>query len=37
MLQPTRYWAPLCRLFGRTAAAVNERFASLESLAAHTD
>jgi crotonobetainyl-CoA:carnitine CoA-transferase CaiB-like acyl-CoA transferase len=37
MLQPTRYWAPLCRLFGLDAAAVDERFASLESLAAHTD
>jgi crotonobetainyl-CoA:carnitine CoA-transferase CaiB-like acyl-CoA transferase len=37
MLQATRYWAPLCRLFGLGAAAVDERFASLESLAANTD
>ena len=37
MLQPTRYWAPMCRLLGLGAAAVDERFASLESLAAHTD
>jgi crotonobetainyl-CoA:carnitine CoA-transferase CaiB-like acyl-CoA transferase len=37
MLQPTRYWAPLCRLFGLSAAADDERFASLESLAAHAD
>jgi crotonobetainyl-CoA:carnitine CoA-transferase CaiB-like acyl-CoA transferase len=37
MLQPTRYWAPVCRLFGLTAAAVDERFSTLESLAAHTD
>ena len=37
MLQPTRYWAPVCRLFGLDAAAADERFASLESLAAHTD
>jgi crotonobetainyl-CoA:carnitine CoA-transferase CaiB-like acyl-CoA transferase len=37
MLQPTRYWAPMCQLFGLAAAAVDERFASLESLAAHSD
>jgi crotonobetainyl-CoA:carnitine CoA-transferase CaiB-like acyl-CoA transferase len=37
MLQPTRYWAPVCRLFGLDAAADDERFASLESLAAHTE
>jgi crotonobetainyl-CoA:carnitine CoA-transferase CaiB-like acyl-CoA transferase len=37
MLQPTRYWSPLCRLLGLTAAAADERFASLESLAANTD
>ncbi|GAC1395381.1 MAG: CoA transferase [Mycobacterium sp.] len=37
MLQPTRYWNPLCRLLGLDAAAADERFASLESLAAHTD
>jgi crotonobetainyl-CoA:carnitine CoA-transferase CaiB-like acyl-CoA transferase len=37
MLQPTRYWTPVCRLFGLEAAAVDERFASLESLAAHAD
>jgi crotonobetainyl-CoA:carnitine CoA-transferase CaiB-like acyl-CoA transferase len=37
MLQATRYWAPLCRLFGLGAAAVDERFASLESLAANAD
>jgi crotonobetainyl-CoA:carnitine CoA-transferase CaiB-like acyl-CoA transferase len=37
MLQPTRYWAPMCRLFGLDAAADDDRFATLESLAAHTD
>jgi crotonobetainyl-CoA:carnitine CoA-transferase CaiB-like acyl-CoA transferase len=37
MLQPTRYWASVCRLFGLHAAATDERFASLESLAANTD
>jgi crotonobetainyl-CoA:carnitine CoA-transferase CaiB-like acyl-CoA transferase len=37
MLQPTRYWAPLCRLFGLEHAAHDERFASLESLAANAD
>jgi crotonobetainyl-CoA:carnitine CoA-transferase CaiB-like acyl-CoA transferase len=37
MLQPTRYWAPVCQLFGLAAAAVDERFATLESLAEHTD
>jgi crotonobetainyl-CoA:carnitine CoA-transferase CaiB-like acyl-CoA transferase len=37
MLQPTRYWSPLCRLFGLDAAADDERFASLESLAANAD
>src|SRR6201747_499116 len=37
MLQPTRYWAPVCRLFGLDAAAVDERFASLELLAANAD
>jgi crotonobetainyl-CoA:carnitine CoA-transferase CaiB-like acyl-CoA transferase len=37
MLQPTRYWIPVCRLFGLDAAAVDERFASLESLAANAD
>ena len=35
MLQPTRYWSPICRLFGLEEAADDERFASLESLAAH--
>jgi crotonobetainyl-CoA:carnitine CoA-transferase CaiB-like acyl-CoA transferase len=37
MLQPTRYWSPLCRLFGLQSAADDERFATLESLAANTD
>ncbi|MCV7205650.1 CoA transferase [Mycolicibacterium peregrinum] len=37
MLQPTRYWSPICRLFGLEEAADDERFASLESLAAHAD
>ncbi|MDV3124553.1 CoA transferase [Mycobacterium sp. 21AC1] len=37
MLQPTRYWSPVCRLFGLEKAADDERFASLESLAAHAD
>jgi crotonobetainyl-CoA:carnitine CoA-transferase CaiB-like acyl-CoA transferase len=37
MLQPTRYWSPLCRLFGLDEAATDERFASLESLAANAD
>jgi crotonobetainyl-CoA:carnitine CoA-transferase CaiB-like acyl-CoA transferase len=37
MLQPTRYWAPLCQLFGLGEAAADERFSSLESLAAHSD
>jgi crotonobetainyl-CoA:carnitine CoA-transferase CaiB-like acyl-CoA transferase len=37
MLQPTRYWAAMCRLFGLGSAAVDERFASLDSLAAHAD
>src|ERR1700712_194692 len=37
MLQPTRYWAPLCRMLGLGEAADDERFASLESLAANTD
>lgn len=37
MLQPTRYWPPFCRLFGLDDAADDERFASLESLAAHAD
>src|SRR6202012_3106482 len=37
MFQPTRYWTPVCRLLGLDAAAVDERFASLESLAAHAD
>lgn len=37
MLQPTRYWSPLCRLLGLGDAADDERFVSLESLAAHAD
>jgi crotonobetainyl-CoA:carnitine CoA-transferase CaiB-like acyl-CoA transferase len=37
MLQPTRYWSPVCRLFGLEEAADDERFASLESLAAHSE
>jgi crotonobetainyl-CoA:carnitine CoA-transferase CaiB-like acyl-CoA transferase len=37
MLQPTRYWSPLCRLFGLDAVAADERFGSLESLAANAD
>jgi crotonobetainyl-CoA:carnitine CoA-transferase CaiB-like acyl-CoA transferase len=37
MLQPTRYWSPVCRLFGLEKAADDERFASLESLAAHAE
>lgn len=37
MLQPTRYWSPLCRLLGLDDAADDERFATLESLAAHAD
>ncbi|MBJ7336477.1 CoA transferase [Mycolicibacterium sp.] len=37
MLQPTRYWAPLCRLLGLQWAAECERFDSLESLAANAD
>lgn len=37
MLQPTRYWAPLCRLLGFPMAADDERFETLESLAANAD
>ncbi|QEN16474.1 CaiB/BaiF CoA transferase family protein [Mycolicibacterium sp. ELW1] len=37
MLQPTRYWGPLCRLLGLVESADDERFATLESLAAHAD
>jgi crotonobetainyl-CoA:carnitine CoA-transferase CaiB-like acyl-CoA transferase len=37
MVQPTRYWVPVCRLFGLDFAATDERFGTLESLAAHTD
>jgi crotonobetainyl-CoA:carnitine CoA-transferase CaiB-like acyl-CoA transferase len=37
MLQPTRYWAPVCRVFGLAEAAVDERFAALESLATYSD
>jgi crotonobetainyl-CoA:carnitine CoA-transferase CaiB-like acyl-CoA transferase len=37
MLQPTRYWAPLCRLLRLGEAADDERFATLESLAANAD
>ncbi|MCW2649514.1 MAG: L-carnitine dehydratase/bile acid-inducible protein [Mycobacterium sp.] len=37
MLQPTRYWPEFCRLFGLDEAAVDERFASLDSLAEHAD
>jgi len=37
MLQPTRHWALVCRLFGLAEAAVDERFASLRSMAANTD
>ncbi|NDJ87926.1 CaiB/BaiF CoA transferase family protein [Mycolicibacter kumamotonensis] len=37
MLQPTRYWPGFCRLFGLDDVADDERFASLESLAAHAD
>src|SRR3984957_8363731 len=37
MLQPTRYWSSVCRLFGLDAAAEDERFDSLESLAANAD
>ncbi|MGH3643287.1 MAG: CaiB/BaiF CoA transferase family protein [Mycobacterium sp.] len=37
MLQPTRYWAPLCRLLGLGEAAGDERFATVESLAANAD
>src|ERR1700744_670562 len=37
MLQPTRYWSSVCRLFGLDAAAEDNRFDSLESLAANAD
>jgi crotonobetainyl-CoA:carnitine CoA-transferase CaiB-like acyl-CoA transferase len=37
MLQPTRYWAPLCRLLGLRKAADDERFETSESLAANAD
>ena len=37
MLQPTRFWAPLCRLLELGEAADDERFATLESLAANAD
>jgi crotonobetainyl-CoA:carnitine CoA-transferase CaiB-like acyl-CoA transferase len=37
MLQPTRHWARLCRLLGTEGAADDQRFASLESLAANAD
>jgi crotonobetainyl-CoA:carnitine CoA-transferase CaiB-like acyl-CoA transferase len=37
MLQPTRYWSVLCRLFGLDDAAEDERFGSVESLAANAD
>jgi crotonobetainyl-CoA:carnitine CoA-transferase CaiB-like acyl-CoA transferase len=37
MLQPTRYWGPLCRLLGLAESAADQRFATLESLAAHAD
>jgi crotonobetainyl-CoA:carnitine CoA-transferase CaiB-like acyl-CoA transferase len=37
MLQPTRYWPEFCRLFGLDEAADDERFASLESLATHSE
>ncbi|MEZ0352001.1 CaiB/BaiF CoA transferase family protein [Mycobacterium sp. pR1184] len=37
MLQPTRYWPDFCQLFGMTAEATDDRFTSLESLAANSD
>jgi crotonobetainyl-CoA:carnitine CoA-transferase CaiB-like acyl-CoA transferase len=37
MLQPTRFWAPLCRLLRLGKAADDERFATVESLAANAD
>lgn len=37
MLQPARFWAPLCRLLNLSEAADDERFATLESLAANAD
>jgi crotonobetainyl-CoA:carnitine CoA-transferase CaiB-like acyl-CoA transferase len=37
MLQPTRYWPLLCRLLGLEAAAGDERFATVEGLAANAD
>jgi crotonobetainyl-CoA:carnitine CoA-transferase CaiB-like acyl-CoA transferase len=37
MLQPTRYWPVVCRLFCLGEAAEDERFGSLESLAANAD
>ena len=37
MLQPTRYWSRVCVLFGLGEAAADERFGSLESLAANAD
>src|ERR1700748_740050 len=37
MLQPTRDWTSVCRLFGLEAAAEDKRFDSLESLRANAD
>jgi crotonobetainyl-CoA:carnitine CoA-transferase CaiB-like acyl-CoA transferase len=37
MLQPARYWPEFCHLFGFDEAAADDRFKSLESLAANAD
>jgi crotonobetainyl-CoA:carnitine CoA-transferase CaiB-like acyl-CoA transferase len=37
MLQPTLYWPQFCRIFGLHEAAADQRFTSLESLAASAD
>lgn len=37
MLQPTRYWPEFCRVMGLDEAAVDTRFASLESMATNAD
>ena len=36
MLQPTRFWASVCRLIGRPELADDPRFATTESIAEHT-
>lgn len=37
MLQPTRYWPEFCNLMDLTDAATDDRFSSMESLAANAD